>query len=184
MGATDRLRRRFAQAEKADLPLFFQSRHRADRILDRRIGVDPVLVIEVDRLDPQSLEARFARRAHVIGLAADPEERAVVTPHQRKFGRQEYLVAAAGDCLADQFLIDERPVHVGCVEEVHSLLQRPMDRRDRFLVVTRAVKFAHPHAAETDRRDGRPVAAKGALLDRHVILPIAISLTRQPDDRC
>src|SRR5438045_1017908 len=46
-----------------------------------------------------------------------------------------------------------------------------MDRSDRFLIVRRAVEFAHAHAAEADRRDCGAVPAKTPLADlEHFLL--------------
>jgi hypothetical protein len=37
-----------------DLPLLDQLLHRPRHVLDQHVRIDPVLVIEVDRLDPKS----------------------------------------------------------------------------------------------------------------------------------
>ena len=52
VGAADRLRRRLGEAEVAHLALLDQLGHRADRLLDRHLGIDPVLVVEVDVSTP------------------------------------------------------------------------------------------------------------------------------------
>ena len=49
----DGLGARLGQAEIAHLAGLDQLGHRADGVLDRDIGVDPVLVIEVDVVDTQ-----------------------------------------------------------------------------------------------------------------------------------
>src|SRR6185312_3509630 len=97
----DRLGRRFGKAEEADLPLLFQARHFAHRVLDRHLDIDAVLVIEVDRLDVQPLEARLARRAHIVGVAADAEELAVGPAYIAELRRQEHIVAPAVNRAAD-----------------------------------------------------------------------------------
>ena len=56
---------------------------------------------------------------------------------------------------ADQLLVGERAVDVGGVEERDAELERAVDRRDRLVVVARAVELGHAHAAEADGRDGR-----------------------------
>ena len=54
-------RRRLGQAEVAHLASPHQLRHRADGVLDRRVGIDAVLVVEIDHVDPESPQAVVAR---------------------------------------------------------------------------------------------------------------------------
>jgi hypothetical protein len=63
--AADRLRRGLGEPEVADLALLDELRHRADRLLDRTVSVDAVLVVEVDVVDaePRS-EASHALRTY------------------------------------------------------------------------------------------------------------------------
>ncbi len=49
--------------------------HRADRVLDRHIGVDAVLVIEVDDIDAEPLQAGLAGLLHIFGAAVDAVRR-------------------------------------------------------------------------------------------------------------
>ena len=70
-------RRCLGQSQVADLAGPHQFRHGADGLLDRRGGVDAMLVIEVDDLDPESLEAGLARFAHVLGPSVDPQKLAL-----------------------------------------------------------------------------------------------------------
>jgi hypothetical protein len=56
MCAADGAGGRFGEAEVPDLALRDQVLHRARDILDRDVGVDPVLVVEVDGVDPQALQ--------------------------------------------------------------------------------------------------------------------------------
>ena len=52
--------RGLGQAEVAHLALLHQLGHGAHRLLDRRVGVDAVLVVEVDHLDAEPLQALVA----------------------------------------------------------------------------------------------------------------------------
>jgi hypothetical protein len=54
--APDRLRRRLGEAQTANLSFLHQLGHRADRLLDRRLQVDAVLVVEIDRLHSEPLQ--------------------------------------------------------------------------------------------------------------------------------
>src|SRR5205823_5300230 len=150
------------EAEVANLSLVLEPRHFADRIFDRHVGIDAVLIIEIDRVDPEPLEARVAGGADIFGVAAHAEELAIRPTHIGELGGEEDLVAAAADRSADQLLVLERPVHVGGVEEGNALVERVMDGRNRLLVVAASVKLAHAHAAETDRGNFGTVAAEAA----------------------
>src|SRR5437763_12281686 len=71
MSSPDALRPGLAQPEMPDLALFDEPRHCADRILDRHRRIDPVLVIKIDDVDFESLEARLARLRNIGGAAVD-----------------------------------------------------------------------------------------------------------------
>ena len=76
--AADRLRRRLAQADVADLALLDQRRHRSHGFFDGHLGVDAMLVVEVDVVGPEPLERPFDRPAHVrSGAVLRPDARHV-----------------------------------------------------------------------------------------------------------
>src|SRR5262249_26018491 len=54
--AANRLGRRLTEADVTDLALVDQLRQRADRLLDRHVGIDAVLVVEVDILRAEPRE--------------------------------------------------------------------------------------------------------------------------------
>ena len=58
--AADRRRRRLRQSQEPDLAGVDQLRHRADGLLDRHVGIDPVLVVEVDVVDAEPPQRRVA----------------------------------------------------------------------------------------------------------------------------
>ena len=55
VGAADGVGACLRKAEIAHLAFFDEPRHRPDRLLDRHIGVDAVLVVQVDRIDAEAL---------------------------------------------------------------------------------------------------------------------------------
>ena len=65
--AADRVGRGLAEADVAHLALLDELAHRADRLLDRNVGVDAVLVVEVDVIGAQPLQRAVDRAAHVLG---------------------------------------------------------------------------------------------------------------------
>ncbi|CAN5572169.1 hypothetical protein BH20ACT19_BH20ACT19_07730 [soil metagenome] len=167
MRAADGLGGRLGEPKVADLARLHELGHRPDGVLDRRVLVDPVLVVEVDVVHAEALERGVARAAHVLGLAVDPEHRAVLGALVAELGGEHDLVPAALDRPADEALVGERPVHVGGVEERHPELERAADRGDRLVLVGRAVELGHAHAAEPLCGDLEPLASERALV--HVV---------------
>src|SRR6185437_15845732 len=109
---------------------------RAGRLLDRHRFVDAMLVVEIDVLDAEPLERPVDRPPDVLRLAVDLAA-AVLVPDVAELRREDELVAAARDRAADEPLVVAHlvPVDVGGVEEDDPELERPVDRRDRLLLV-------------------------------------------------
>ena len=59
--AANGLGRRLGQAEMAHLALAHEVRHRADRLFDRHLRIDAMLIIQIDDIDPEPLQRRVAR---------------------------------------------------------------------------------------------------------------------------
>src|SRR3712207_8292110 len=55
--------------------------HRPDGLLDRRVGVDAVQVVEVDVVDAQPLERALDRAADVLGRAIDRKSTRLNSSH-------------------------------------------------------------------------------------------------------
>jgi hypothetical protein len=66
-----------------------------------------------------------------------------------ELGRDHYLVAKGPHCLSDHFLVGERAVYLGRVEEDDAALEGRADQRDAFLLAqVAAVAEVETHAAE------------------------------------
>ncbi len=166
MRSADRVGRRLGQAEEAHLALVDEPRHRADRVLDRHGRIDAMLVVEVDRVDPQPLQRRLAGLPHVVGMPADAEALAVRAAPVAELRRDDDPIAAPVDRAADELLVDEGAVHVGRVEQRHAEVDGATDRRHRLILVGLAVELRHPHAAEADRGDRGAAASEHTCLHR------------------
>jgi hypothetical protein len=141
------------EAECPHLARRHETGHRADRLLDRHLRIDPVKVVEVDRLDAEAAKRRLACLADVVGAAVQMHlVGGRVVDDDAALRRQHDVVAASRDRPADELLVRERPVHVGGVEERDAELERSVDDRDRLGFVAPAVAPGHAHAAESDRR--------------------------------
>ena len=126
-------------------------------------------------VDAEPLQRGVAGLAHVLRLAVDAEEAAVLAALVAELRREHDLVAAAGDRAADELLVRERAVHVGRVEEGDPELERAVDRGDRLALVGGAVELGHPHAAEALGGDLQALAAECARL--HAAL-LALTMDR------
>ena len=116
------------------------------------VEIDAVLVVEIDRVDLQPLQRRVARLPHVIRRSVDAEIRAILGADVSELGRDDDRVAAAFDRASDEPLVREGAVDVRGVEEIDPELQRPMDRRDGFVLVAIGVEVGHSHAAKSEGR--------------------------------
>src|SRR5437764_5904275 len=171
MGPPDALRPGLAHPEITDLALFDEPRHCADRILDRHCRIDPVLIIEIDDIDSEPLEARLAGLDNIGGTAVDAIG-AARPPGLAEFARDHDIVAPALQGPAEQFLVLAPAIHVRTVEMIDPELDRPVDQPDSGLVVARAVDAGQRHAAEPDGRDLQSRFAESApLRDKSISHP-------------
>jgi hypothetical protein len=146
--ATDRLHARFGEPEVPDLSLLDQLLHRSRHVLDRDVRVDTVLIEEVDRLDPESLERAVGALLDVLGVTIDdlPPVGIDLDP---ELGGDHHLPAHGSQGLSHELLVRERTVGLGGVEEGHATFDGRPEQRDHLLLVRgRTVRVAHPHAAQ------------------------------------
>ncbi len=160
---TDRARAGLGQPEVTDLAGLHQLGHGADGLLDRHLRIDPVLVVEVDVVDPEPAQRRLARLAYVRGVAAD-QGRLAEPVGEAELGGQHDLVAASGDGPSDQFLVVPGAVEVGGVQEGHPEVEGMVQGRDRLGVVRGAVAVAHAHAPQALRRDRQVAQVPGGYI--------------------
>ena len=183
VGPPDGGRRRLGEAEVADLALGHELGHGPDRLLDRRVGVHAVLVVEVDVVDAEPGEGAVAGLAHVLGPAVDRARR----PGRSGSRTMPNLVAmtASSRCpasaSADEHLVGVRPVHVGRVEERDPELERPVDGGDRLGVVPGPVEVGHPHAAQALAGDRQSLRSERDRLHGHWA-PLVVSARAAPRD--
>jgi hypothetical protein len=137
----------------ADLALGDQLGEGADRFLDRRLRVHPVLVVQVDVVGAEPAERALncdpdVRRAAVHALAA-------CVGHEPELGRQDDLVAAALDGTADKLLIGVGAVDLRGVDHGDAEVECPVDCADGLGVVGAGagVGSGHAHRPEADTAD-------------------------------
>jgi len=132
---------------------------RGQRLLDRRVVVPPVELVQVDRLHAQPIEAVF--ELLFDRLPREPAGVRVRLGHlEVRLRGDDALLAVALQRLAEDALRLAVRVHVGGVEEVHPEFERALDDRFPLLLVEdplAPIRVAEAHTAETDLRDRRPV---------------------------
>ena len=113
-----------------DLAGLDQSLDRPRHVLDRHVGVDAVLVEEVDDLDAEALERPFHRLADLFGPAVHSRHLAV-DDVEAELGGDHHPVADRPQRLADDLLVGEGAVDFRRVEEGDAALRRVADQLDR-----------------------------------------------------
>ena len=101
---------------------------------------------------------------------------------EAELGRDHDLVAKRRKRFADDFLVGERAIDFGGVEQGDPALDRAADQRDCvFLRQRRSIAEADAHAAEADGRDLRAAAAQLTSLHWRFLSKIFVDNRRRPD---
>src|SRR5690606_40629629 len=102
MGAGDDLRRRLGEADVADLASLHEIGERPDRLLDRRGGIDAMLIIEIDVIRTEALQRSITSGFRVFGRPFEALPAAVLATDDPELGRQGDLLTTPLQGLADQ----------------------------------------------------------------------------------
>ena len=126
MSPADGLGAWFGQTEVLDLTCCYQISDRSGDILDRNVGVDAVLVEEVDGVDPQALQRglgnltdTFRATVEAAGSARAEIESELRSDDNIRLERLQRL--------AYELLIGEWAIDFGGVEEGNAALNRRTD---------------------------------------------------------
>ena len=146
------LRGGLGQPEVADLSCAHEFGHSANGFFDGDIGIDAMLVVEIDRVDAEALQACIAGGAHIGGASVYAAHvRVGLAAQDAEFCGEADFVAKAANGLTNQYLVVAVAVDVRGIKEGDAQFDGTMNGGDRFGVVARTVKFGHAHAAETER---------------------------------
>src|SRR5690606_22863175 len=99
-------------------------------VLYRHLGVDAVLVIEIDVNGAQSPERPLERRADVLRPAVDPRLPAVFEM-EAELGGDDHTVTQRLQRFAQQLFVGKRPVDLRRIEEGDAALDGRADERNR-----------------------------------------------------
>ena len=142
MRAANGIRASFRQPEVAYLARAHQLGHRADGFFDWRLGVNAVLIIEIDAIYIEPAETRVARLFHVLRFAVDSAEAwCARIPQDAEFRRDDDAMPFAADAASEQLFVGVGSVNVGSIEKSDPELDRAFDRSKRFRIVAIAIKL-------------------------------------------
>lgn len=157
-----------AKTKAPDFAFLDQVLDGARDVLDRHSGVEPVLIEQLDGLDPQALERFFRDTPDVLGGTVQLAlEVLAIDDAVPELGRYVHLAPERVQPFTGQFLVDKRPIDLGGVEQCHAALGRLMQQLDHgFAVGMDAAVVVHAHDAEAQGGDLHVEVArtKGSLL--------------------
>src|ERR1700733_13170937 len=165
--ATNRLDAGFGEAEVPDLALLNEVLHGSGDILNRHVGIDAVLIEEVDDIGLESFQRGLGDLADVLGPAIDSSQRPLGfrIDFESELGCDHDLIPEGSERLADQFFVGERAVSFGGIEECDTTFEGSADERDAERLFDRGTEAgAQSHAAEAERRNFQIACSEFALL--------------------
>jgi hypothetical protein len=127
--ATNRLDAGFGEAEVPDLALLNEVLHGSGDIFNRHVGVDAVLIEEVDDIGLKSFQRGLGDLADVLRLAIDSSQWPLGfgIDFESELGGDHDLITEGNEGLADQFLVGERAVSFGGIEECDTSFESGAD---------------------------------------------------------
>jgi len=154
VGAADGAGAGLGEAEVAHLARGDQPRDRPRDVLDRDLRVHAVLVVQVDRLDAEAAQRPLRGGDDVLGPAAQAHVPAALEA-EPELGRDDHVVPHRGQRLAHQFLVDERAVDLGGVDEGDAAFDGAAQHADHLVPVAGVgpVALGHAHGAQADGGD-------------------------------
>ena len=148
LGVVDLLAGEVGVADLAHLPVAHEAVESSERLLDRHVGIGPVLLVQIDAVGAEAPQAPFDRFGDPAAAGAGVAR--VVVDRGDELGGDDDLVAPAGERFAEVLLRAGPAVDVGGVEEVDPGVESGVDDSGAALLVD-----AHPEvvAAQPDQRD-------------------------------
>ena len=119
MRPANHLRPCFRQAEVLDLALLNQFLHRAGHIFDGHLGVNAVLIEQIDRVDAESLQRALHGLLDVLRPAVQTRWMGIFVglEIEPKLRCDHYLVTHRSESFAYNLFIHERTVNLSRIEE-------------------------------------------------------------------
>src|SRR5881227_4162478 len=109
MRASDTIGSGFGQTKITHLAGANQLRHRAYGFFDRRLRIDPMLIIEIDAINAEPAQARFACLPHVLRFAVHAAKTwRIRIAQESELRRDDNAMAFAANSASEQLLIGVR----------------------------------------------------------------------------
>ncbi len=143
----------------ADLPLSDEILDRPGHLLDGDIGIDPMLVEDIDDLCAKPCKRGVADLPYMLRAAVQDRARSggrsgIHRGVKAELRRNHHPIAHRRQRLPHQLFIGEGTVNFGRVEEGDSPLHRMADQGHHlFFVLGRTIGKAHSHASKSQGRD-------------------------------
>src|SRR5579872_1664738 len=133
------------------LPLLNQLFHRSCCIFNGNIGINPMLIKQINNIGLKALKRSFSDLLNVL--------RPTVCAHtlscsgidlEAELGGYGYLLTNRRQCFSDKLFIYVRAIDLGRIKERYPQFDRFSDERNTLLLLNRrAEPKAHPHAAQS-----------------------------------
>ncbi len=149
------------------LPCWIRSLTRSGHVFDGHLGIDAVLIEQIDGIDAEALEGRLGHLANTLRAAVETlcAMASVGIDVESELGGDDHLSAERREGLAYEFFVVERAVDLRGVEEGDAALDCRVEQRDRsYLFREWFVGKAHSHASEPKSRYFQIAFSQFALL--------------------
>src|SRR5689334_22297789 len=110
-------RRSLGQAKVTDLAGLHKFSHGTDSLLNRRLEIDSVLIIQIDRINAQALQAAITCTAHILRTAIHTSDGPSRISHSSELRGNENVVAFSFKPASDELFILVGSIHIRRVEE-------------------------------------------------------------------
>jgi hypothetical protein len=140
---------------------------RARNVLNWHVGIDAVLVEQIDLVDAQTLERSVADFFYVRRAAV--KQAGALRDVKTELGCDHDLIACILQRLSNDLLVGKGSVDFGGIKKVLPALDALANERHGFAMgKTVAIAEIQAHAAEADGRDMNAAAAKFTLLHNKI----------------
>src|SRR5262245_9996774 len=110
MCPANRLRRGFAKPEKPDLSFCHQLGHRANGVFNGDIRIHPMLIVQINDVDPEAAQTRFARSFDIGRRAIRTGDTPIGSTYNTEFGCEDDVSTPALEGLAEEFFVAPQAV--------------------------------------------------------------------------
>src|SRR5437762_13748601 len=118
MRASDTNGAGFGQTEITHLAGANQLRHRAYGFVDGCLRIDPMLIIEIDAINAEPAQARFARLLHIHRFPVNPAKPwRIRVAQDSELCRDNHAMAFVANAASEQMFIRVRTINVGGIEK-------------------------------------------------------------------